>query len=404
MTTRSATLSDSPGVRARTPAALPVRRAALWALLGAKLLAGWGVRWDIQWHLAIGRDSFWIAPHLMTYTGVALVVLVSFGVLAWETGQRTPGTLRLLGLRGTRGFHVAAWGIAITVLAAPIDDLWHRLFGLDVTLWSPPHLLGFVGAAVNSLGCLLIAREVYPEGSRRRLAAMVVAGAWLYGALHPTLEPATLVAYRHGGVAFHTYAVLAALVLPLALVPTTRLSGHRWTPVWLLAVVLLAGIAGDAIAQAGFAWLRPVPAIEEAIAQDPDSPIALAHEIARKNGRDVGPGRLAARPLALLPGVVMAVVDARRRPRAATLAYAAVVFGLTAWVVGAMPAFRPLVPSTAETALALGVTLVAALVSAAVAERLADRLRGQSVTEPGSSCAKRTPNPSGSATVKSRNP
>ena len=36
--------------------------------------------------------------------------------------------------------HLAWWGILITILAAPIDDLWHRLFGLDVTLRSPPHL------------------------------------------------------------------------------------------------------------------------------------------------------------------------------------------------------------------------------------------------------------------------
>ena len=45
-------------------------RLALWLLLGANLLAGWGVQWDIQWHVRIGRDSFWIPPHVMTYSGV----------------------------------------------------------------------------------------------------------------------------------------------------------------------------------------------------------------------------------------------------------------------------------------------------------------------------------------------
>jgi hypothetical protein len=63
----------------------PLRRAALWTLLASKLLAGWGVQWDIQWHVLIGRDSFWIPPHVMTYAGVGLAVVVSFGVLAWET-------------------------------------------------------------------------------------------------------------------------------------------------------------------------------------------------------------------------------------------------------------------------------------------------------------------------------
>jgi hypothetical protein len=352
-----------------------VRRGALWALLAAKLVAGWGVRWDIQWHVQIGRDSFWIPPHVMTYAGVTATVLVSFGMLAWETLRgRERGGLRILGLVGPRGFHVAAWGIAITVLAAPIDDLWHRLFGLDVTLWSPPHLLGFVGAAVNSVGCLLIAREVYAEGSRARIAAVVVAAATLYGTLQPTLEPAILLGYRHGGVRFFAYAMLAALLLPLPLVAAARLSGHRWAPALVLAVVLAANLAGDQIARAGFAWLQPVPAVEEAIAQDPTSPVALANEIARKNATEVGVSRMAVRPLALVPALLMALVDVRRQPVGATLAFAAGVFALNGWSLGATPAFRPLLPPALQIGLALLITLGAGAVGGRLADRFAESL------------------------------
>src|SRR2546425_11531090 len=92
-----------------------LRRFALWALLFSKIFTGGGVQWDIQWHVLIGRDSFWIPPHLMTYAGVGATVLISFGVLAWETWNGT-GPVRRLGFSGTRGFHLAAWGIAITVL------------------------------------------------------------------------------------------------------------------------------------------------------------------------------------------------------------------------------------------------------------------------------------------------
>src|SRR5437868_8317356 len=67
---------------------LGLYRAALWVLLGANLLAGWGVQWDIMWHVLIGRDSFWIPPHVMTYGGVTLIVLASFGVLARDTLRR----------------------------------------------------------------------------------------------------------------------------------------------------------------------------------------------------------------------------------------------------------------------------------------------------------------------------
>jgi hypothetical protein len=41
-----------------------LRQAALWGMLAAKLWGGWGVTWDIQWHVLIGRDSPWIPPHL----------------------------------------------------------------------------------------------------------------------------------------------------------------------------------------------------------------------------------------------------------------------------------------------------------------------------------------------------
>jgi hypothetical protein len=47
-----------------TPTELRLRRAVFWALIATKVVGGWGLQWDIQWHLTIGRDSFWIAPHV----------------------------------------------------------------------------------------------------------------------------------------------------------------------------------------------------------------------------------------------------------------------------------------------------------------------------------------------------
>src|SRR6185436_9867577 len=166
----------------------------LWALLAAKLVGGWGVGWDIRWHLIIGRDSFWIAPHVITYASVVVACAISFGVLVVETwrargGTASAGTVTIAGLRGTPGFHLAWWGMAIVILAAPVDDLWHRLFGLDVTLWSPPHLLGLAGAAVNSLGCVLLAREAYAARHRVGFLATMIGMAMFYGVLRITLMP-----------------------------------------------------------------------------------------------------------------------------------------------------------------------------------------------------------------------
>jgi hypothetical protein len=76
MAIRAVPLSFDAAVPALSSASA-LRRAALWGLLVSKLVGGWGVQWDIQWHVLIGRDSFWIAPHLMTYAGVGLSVLLS---------------------------------------------------------------------------------------------------------------------------------------------------------------------------------------------------------------------------------------------------------------------------------------------------------------------------------------
>src|SRR5262249_57127063 len=109
------------------------------------------------------------------------------------------GPLPLCGLPGTRGFLLAAGGIALTVLAAPIDDLWHRLFGIDVTLWSPPHLLGLIGVTINTLACALIAREAYPAKSWPRYVASVIALMSFYGSLSIALRPASRLADLYGG-------------------------------------------------------------------------------------------------------------------------------------------------------------------------------------------------------------
>src|SRR5207247_8110904 len=140
---------------------------------------------------------------------------------SWGGGGRGGG----VGPAGNPGLHLAGGGIALTVLAAPIDDLWHRLFGIDVTLWSPPHLLGLLGAAINTLGCFVIAREVYPASSRRGFAALILAGATLLIGVNFAMQPTFPFDYLRASVLFHFHAMLAPLVLPIAFVATARLSG-----------------------------------------------------------------------------------------------------------------------------------------------------------------------------------
>jgi len=357
-------------------------RIALWVLLAANLLAAWGVQWDIQWHVLIGRDSFWIPPHVMTYSGVALIVLASFGVLARDTlrylAAAPAGTQRIFRLTGTRGFLLAAGGIALTVLAAPIDDLWHRLFGIDVTLWSPPHLLGLLGVTINTLACALIAREAYPAKSWPRYVASVIALMSFYGSLSIALRPASRLAYLYGGLWFYAFPILGALFLPVALIAAVRLTGRRFTPLVLLIVGLAVGTIGMNIARIGFEIIQPVSVIEDEIAKDPTSPIAVSHAIARKNGSTPGgvPGGRLARLFSFGPVLLLIALDPRRRPLASTVVYAIGLFAFWALTIGRTPAFQPMMPGLGPTAVALAITLVMALIGGTAARRLADVLVG----------------------------
>ena len=356
-----------------------LRRAALWLLLASKLTAGWGLGWDIRWHLLIGRDSFWIAPHVLTYASVTVTVVVSLGVIAVETwasrrGALGPDAINVVGLVGTRGFHLAWLGMAVVVVAAPLDDLWHRLFGIDVTLWSPPHLLGLLGAQVNTLACLLIAREAWPAGSRARTLAIVLAGAFLFGTFAISTDPSWRIAFLHGGLRFFTWPVLAGLVFAFSLVLGARLSGRRWAPVAIVLVGVLTQLSIAAVASVGFALIQPTSTIQEVLAaDDPTSPIAVAHEMARRNGTPIG-GSSLPRVFPLVGAALLAVVDARRRPLTASLVFGA---GLVIVVLPRMlrsPALADVLPDPATTAAGVVLTLTAALTGGWLATRLADRL------------------------------
>jgi hypothetical protein len=362
------------------------RRAALWILLAAKAVAGIGVGWDIRWHIVIGRDSFWIAPHVMTYAGVAVAAIVSFGLLVAETwaaphGRAPRDAFRIAGLVGSRGAHLAWWGIALTIVAAPIDDLWHRLFGIDVTLWSPPHLLGLLGAQVNSLGCLLLARELWPPSSRARTLALAVSGVLLFAGFQTAVEPGLRTAFLHGGVRFFTFAMLGALFFAFTLVLVTRLARSRGMAIVVAATAVVLQISAIAVGDVGMAVLQPGSAVAEAIAADPGSPIAVAHEIARRNGATPGRG-IAVRLFPVLPAALLVLLDACRRPVVAGLGFGLALYAINAVMFLRSPAFAHVHPDATEAAIAAALTAIAAILGTLAATTFETRVEGGRTDDP----------------------
>jgi hypothetical protein len=135
-------------------------------------------------------------------------------------------------------------------------------------------------------------------------------------------------------------------------VVTAHLSRLRAASVLVVVTVFLIGLAGAAVSRAGFALAQPESFLAEEIAKDPTSPIAVAHEMARKNGTTPGAFNPIFVGLALLAALGMVAVDARGRPVLASVAYSLTVFVTVSATLARMPAFAQSLPSVPETALA----------------------------------------------------
>src|SRR5215212_6595589 len=134
------------------------------------LVALLGMYWDISLHIDVGRDAGPLAnpPHYLILIGLS-GVFVS-GVLAMTlapAGERPgPASVRL-----TSDWHAPIGGLliasagAFALIGFPLDDMWHRLFGQDVTLWGPTHLMLIGGAGMTLIGQAVLVAEGLAGGS-----------------------------------------------------------------------------------------------------------------------------------------------------------------------------------------------------------------------------------------------
>jgi hypothetical protein len=134
----------------------------------ALLIAVFGMYWDISLHIDQGRDPGPLAnpAHYFILAGLFGVLLA--GVIGLALPSRpTRTSIRLApGMYAPIGALMIAICGASSLLAFPLDDIWHRIFGQDVTLWGPTHLMLIGGASLSVLG----AWALHSEGDEERKA------------------------------------------------------------------------------------------------------------------------------------------------------------------------------------------------------------------------------------------
>lgn len=131
-----------------TPRSLSAFMQRMWLLaLTFKLL---GSSWDVSWHFKWLRDDL-APPHLINTigTGIALGLVLAHTFTGYGVEKRS---LRLMQL-----------GTGIFVIAGPIDVINHRINGLDLTSWSPSHLLLYIGTAIMIAGVIRNWYRTYPR-------------------------------------------------------------------------------------------------------------------------------------------------------------------------------------------------------------------------------------------------
>lgn len=336
-------------------------RLRLWvfcAIVLTKIVYFLGGTWDIQWHITVGRDSLFVPPHLVAGAGFVLGSGMALLMLAYEfrlqrTGALVRHSVALLGVRAPLGLWVILLGYASAAVAIALDDAWHRAFGLDARLWSPPHLYLMVSTAAVDVGVLLgitkAARNLGLQFSLRAgwCWAFVLGGASLFDAVHFANGEAFLVSYQNPGpgIVGLLFPLILGALLPLPMLLLVALAQRFWVLAPSILLVIAMQYVGTAFAELGFAALRPASQIEEFLRTTPNTTIGITRDFARRNGFElVGLQQAWTMWLSLLPLLVVALLGlwpwARRHPLVAAPAYGIALLLVCAVVFPNTPALE----------------------------------------------------------------
>src|ERR1700694_728115 len=233
----------------------------LTALLGAIIFLE-GTSWDIQWHSYIGRDRTLIPPHIMMLSGVALSGisgLLTVLIESWWARHNKLIAQYSVGFAEIFMAPLGAYIVGFTALPAavafPLDSYWHALYGIDVAIWAPFHVMfvasmGIValGAAYMLISAAHLAARIGTAGIGTRRTATL--GAVL--AMATVLSLFTLLLFDAlsrrnfldlGFMSINVFPLLSGMLVAFTLVAAAYAIPWRWAATSVsVCYLLLAGI------------------------------------------------------------------------------------------------------------------------------------------------------------------
>jgi hypothetical protein len=138
-----------------------------------------GMYWDIALHIDDGRDAGPLAnpAHYLILFGLFGVFAAGVVGMALPKDEKPGPRPVKLGKDwyAPVGAVLMFAAAAFALIGFPLDDIWHRLFGQDVTLWGPTHLMLIGGAGMTLIGQAILLGEGM-SARREKRAARIAAG------------------------------------------------------------------------------------------------------------------------------------------------------------------------------------------------------------------------------------
>jgi hypothetical protein len=159
------------------------------------ITALFGLYWDVSLHVDVGRDQgpFGTPAHYFILAGLYGIVMAGFFAMCLPERKEGPTFVKI-----TRDWHAPLGGIlmfcagSFSLLGFPLDDQWHRLFGQDVTLWGPTHLMLIGGASMTLLAIAVL--QVEAVRHMKRTGAIHTEKWWVKHLRHVWLPGGMLIA------------------------------------------------------------------------------------------------------------------------------------------------------------------------------------------------------------------
>ncbi len=272
---RQQTLRSASAYAPSIHALLFLRLTLSLVLLLGSVISFFALSWDIQWHTFIGRDRTLTPPHVLMLSGIALAGLAALASVITESVWARRNLQMKTRLTPFAGLFAAPLGTYIAGYAAlnsaagfPLDQYWHTLYGIDVTIWAPFHIMVIAGLALIAFGVAYsFASLINMATSLQAVRTKRVATIGLLVAFATSLCIFSVLVVEGigpdkfiqlGFTSFSLFPVLEGLLLAGLLGAVAYAVPWRWAATSVVGVALLFMVLNQLVVPPAIIWLMQV--------------------------------------------------------------------------------------------------------------------------------------------------